>query len=80
MGSHLSLLEQVGHHRSIAAKNVGHAIVDLQKLSEDLDILRDKLMIPLVTDDDAVPVEVHLATLRKAVSRLAEGSKGTTKG
>ncbi|KIM20438.1 hypothetical protein M408DRAFT_333980 [Serendipita vermifera MAFF 305830] len=81
MKGHLMLLAAVGCYRRNAAENVGKAIVELEKLSADLDILRERVAAPSIAGEDAIPIEVHLEALRSAVVRLAEGAdRGRIKG
>lgn len=42
-------------------------------LSSDLDELRERVAQPLLIPDDIVPIEVHIATIRKGAQKLYEG-------
>ncbi|PVG01093.1 hypothetical protein CPB86DRAFT_781993 [Serendipita vermifera] len=80
--SHKSLLSQVGHYRSSAAVQVGGTLVQLERLSSDLDELRERVATPVLLDSQdgipSIPIEVHVMTLQKGVQRLAE-SRGRSK-
>ena len=42
-------------------------------LSSDLDELRERVAQPVLISDDIVPIEVHIATIRKGAQKLADG-------
>ena len=42
-------------------------------LSSDLDELRERVAQPMLIPDNIVPIEVHIATIRKGVQRLSAG-------
>lgn len=44
-------------------------------LSSDLDELRERVAQPILIPDDIVPIEVHIATIRKGVQRLSDGRR-----
>ncbi|KIM20437.1 hypothetical protein M408DRAFT_135758 [Serendipita vermifera MAFF 305830] len=70
---HRTLLSQVANHRSAAAMQVGGTIVQLEGLAADLDELRERVATPLLAHGTAVPLKVHIETLRKGVQRLTDG-------
>ncbi|KIM28644.1 hypothetical protein M408DRAFT_137678 [Serendipita vermifera MAFF 305830] len=70
---HRTLLSQVANYRSAAAMQVGGTLVQLEGLAADLDELRERVATPLLAHETAVPLEVHIETLRKGVQRLTDG-------
>jgi len=42
-------------------------------LSSDLDELKERVAQPMLNPDHIVPIEVHIATIRKGVQRLSVG-------
>ena len=46
-------------------------------LSSDLDELRERVAQPMLNPDHIVPIEVHIATIRKGVQILSIGREKT---
>ena len=42
-------------------------------LSSDLDELRERVAQPVLLPDEIVPIEVHIATIRKGAQKLSDG-------
>ena len=71
--SHSKLLSQLSTSRARAAAQVAGTILKLNQLSSDLDELRERVAQPVLIPDGIVPIEAHIATIRKGVLRLSEG-------
>ena len=44
-------------------------------LSSDLDELRERVAQPVLIPDAIVPIEVHIATIRKGAQKLSDGRR-----
>jgi len=76
--NHLRLLRQVGEYRTQAFAHVSGTILKLQAMGAELEELRTRvdaagLERQVKGDNKAVPLEVHIASIRLGVERLEEG-------
>lgn len=76
--SRFSLLEDISQYRSQAREKIISTSTQLRQLSADLDELRSNVAKPALIEDNIIPLEVHLQSIRKGVSTLAEFRKKAT--
>lgn len=75
--NHKHLLSSVSIYRKRALILVGRSLLQLQEMQGDLEVLRERVAEPGIVSSagDAiqqVPLEVHINTISKGVSRLSE--------
>ena len=70
--SRLKLLSQVAECRKHALAHVSGTLQTLQRMSADLEVLRARVKEPALVGDDAIPVEVHIRSIKQGVDRLSE--------
>lgn len=70
--SHLVLLKNLSAYRKKALVHVVAALSTLQGMSEDMEDLRERVAAPEIAGS-AIPVEVHMKSIRNGLERLKEG-------
>jgi len=72
--SNRALLANVRVYRNRALRYVSSTLVQLQQLSSDLEELRDRVVVPLLSDPESnIPLEVHIGSVRNGIERLTQG-------
>jgi hypothetical protein len=72
----LRLLREVGNQRKVAWAHVSGTILKLQAMGAELEELRERVgSAELLRDRVAIPLAVHLESIRLGVERLEEGRK-----
>jgi hypothetical protein len=52
---------------------VSQALVELQKLEQDLKRLRTRVAMPMLPNEPTIPLQLHIENLRKGVEVLSQG-------
>jgi hypothetical protein len=79
MNTHLALLRGVGGYRDRARAHVVAALQTLETMAEEMEELRERVAAPELVGD-AIPVEVHMRSIRGGLERLKDrrlGAKNT---
>ncbi|KAI0258393.1 hypothetical protein BC834DRAFT_835706 [Gloeopeniophorella convolvens] len=71
MNDNLALLKGVGRYRDRALAHVVAALQMLQTMAEDMEELRERVAAPELVGS-AIPVEVHMKSIRGGLERLRE--------
>ena len=58
---------------SAATLKVSQALVELQKLEQDLKRLRTRVAMPMLPNEPSIPLQLHIENLRKGVEVLTQG-------
>jgi hypothetical protein len=72
--SNLVLLKNLSTYRKRALVHVISALSTLQGMSEDMEDLRERVAAPEIAGN-AIPVEVHMKSIRNGLNRLKEGRR-----
>jgi hypothetical protein len=75
MNEHIALLNGLGGYRDRALAHVVAALQMLERMSEDMEELRERVAAPELVGD-AIPIEVHMKSLRSGLERLKERRTG----
>ncbi|KAI0303662.1 hypothetical protein B0F90DRAFT_1707922 [Multifurca ochricompacta] len=78
MNEHLALLKGVSGYRDRALAHVVAALQMLQTMSEDMEDLRERVAAPELVGN-AIPIEVHMKSLRSGLERLKGQRTGARK-
>ena len=70
--THLELLSGLAEYRRQALAHVGGALHTLQRMSAELEALRERVSQPVMLGD-TIPLEVHVKSIRGGLDRLLEG-------
>lgn len=71
MNHHLILLKGVGGYRDRARAHVVAALQTLETMAEEMEELRERVAAPELVGD-AIPVEVHMKSIRSGLERLKD--------
>jgi hypothetical protein len=71
MNTHLALLKGVGGYRDRARAHVVAALHTLETMAEEMEELRERVAAPELVGD-AIPVEVHMKSIRSGLERLKD--------
>ncbi len=71
MNNHLTLLRGVGRYRNRALAHVVTAQQTLETMAEEMEELRERVAAPELVGN-AIPVEVHMKSIRSGLERLKE--------
>lgn len=71
MNKHLVLLKGVGSYRDRALAHVVAALQTLETMAEEMEELRERVAAPELVGD-AIPVEVHMKSIRSGLERLKD--------
>lgn len=72
LGRHVDILRNVDWYRSLSVAHVVATTETLLRVEAELSELREKLSTPALADD-AIPIEVHIASIERSARRLHEG-------
>jgi hypothetical protein len=75
MDEHLALLRGVSGYRDRALAHVVAALHMLETMAEDMEELRERVAAPELVGD-AIPIDVHMKSLRSGLERLKERRTG----
>ena len=75
MNEHLALLKGLGGYRDRALAHVVAALQMLERMAEDMEELRERVAAPELVGD-AIPIEVHMKSLKGGLERLKERRTG----
>ena len=75
MDEHLALLKGVSGYRNRALAHVVAALQMLERMADDMEELRERVATPELVGD-AIPIEVHMKSLRGGLERLKERRTG----
>ncbi|EPS42544.1 hypothetical protein H072_3471 [Dactylellina haptotyla CBS 200.50] len=71
---HVKLLNNVGHYRKTALNHVSATVVELERMSADLEQLRETVAAPSLLDGVVeVPIELHIRNIDQGILRLTAG-------
>ncbi|KAK6539339.1 hypothetical protein TWF694_009570 [Orbilia ellipsospora] len=71
---HVRLLNNVGHYRKTALNHVSATVVELERMSADLEQLRETVAAPNLLDGVVeVPIELHIRNIDQGILRLTAG-------
>ncbi|KAF3925220.1 hypothetical protein ABW20_dc0104139 [Dactylellina cionopaga] len=71
---HVKLLNNVGHYRKTALNHVSATVVELERMSADLEQLRETVAAPHLLDGVVeVPIELHIRNIDQGILRLTAG-------
>ncbi|KAF3921589.1 hypothetical protein AA313_de0205446 [Arthrobotrys entomopaga] len=71
---HVRLLNNVGHYRKTALNHVSATVVELERMSADLEQLRETVAAPnLLEGVVEVPIELHIRNIDQGILRLTAG-------
>lgn len=73
--SHDNLLQDVRTYREDASRQVASTLFQLERMLSDLEQLNIQVSTPALVGDADIPIEVHIAAMRKGTDRLMEGTK-----
>ncbi|KAF9223375.1 hypothetical protein BS17DRAFT_808821 [Gyrodon lividus] len=73
-GDRLLLLNDLGEYRKKALGHVKAALRTLHSMSDDLEVLRDRVAAPGLLDGK-VPLHVHIESIKIGLERLKEGQR-----
>ncbi|KAH9998851.1 hypothetical protein BJV74DRAFT_767474 [Russula compacta] len=76
MDEHLALLRGVSGYRDRALAHVVAALQALETMAEDMEELRERVAAPELVGD-AIPIDVHMKSLRSGLERLKGRRAGT---
>ena len=71
MDKHLALLKGVGGYRDRARAHVAAALQTMETMAEEMEELRERVSAPELVGD-AIPVEVHMKSIRTGLERLKD--------
>jgi hypothetical protein len=72
---HLALLKGVSGYRDRALAHVVAALQMLERMADDMEELRERVAAPELVGD-AIPIEVHMKSLKSGLERLKERRTG----
>ncbi|KAF9238515.1 hypothetical protein BU15DRAFT_47606 [Melanogaster broomeanus] len=71
-GDRKQLLDDLGKYRGEALAHVTAALQTLRSMSDELDVLRDRVAAPALVDGK-LPLHVHIESIKNGLERLKEG-------
>lgn len=70
----VALLHNVNHYRKTALSHVSATVVELDRMSADLEQLRETVAAPSLMDGVVeVPIELHIRNIDQGILRLTAG-------
>ncbi|KAF3932736.1 hypothetical protein ABW19_dt0204978 [Dactylella cylindrospora] len=71
---HVKLLNNVGHYRKTALSHVSATVVELERMSADLEQLRETVAAPSLLEGVVeAPIELHIRNIDHGIMRLTAG-------
>ncbi|KAF3913970.1 hypothetical protein ABW21_db0207404 [Orbilia brochopaga] len=71
---HVKLLNNVSHYRKTALSHVSATVVELERMSADLEQLRETVAAPSLLEGIVeVPIELHIRNIDQGIMRLTAG-------
>ncbi|EWC43541.1 hypothetical protein DRE_01428 [Drechslerella stenobrocha 248] len=71
---HVKLLNNVSHYRKTALSHVSATVVELERMSADLEQLRETVAAPSLLDGVVeAPIELHIRNIDQGIMRLTAG-------